>query len=216
MGWITRTLSSSIGKKMLMAASGSFLGLFILIHLIGNSTSLLGRATFLAYASHLHSLGILIPVFEILLLTVFCTHVFLAAFLFFENRQARPDRYAIVAGRGGKTFASQTMIYSGLVILIFVGVHLLNFHFVSHEQSIADIVRSTLSKPAFTVFYIVGMLALGLHISHGFWSLFQSLGIEHPQYTHTLDKKAAKLGLAVGLLFALIPVLALFFPGFLL
>jgi succinate dehydrogenase / fumarate reductase, cytochrome b subunit len=216
MGWITRTFSSSIGKKMLMAASGSFLGFFILVHLLGNSTSLFGRATFIAYAGHLHSLGFLIPIFEILLLTVFGTHVFLAVLLFFENRKARPDQYAIVTSRGGKTIASQTMLYSGIIILIFIGVHLKNFHFVSHEQSIADIVRNTLNKPVFTVFYIVGVLALGLHISHGFWSLFQSLGIEHPKYTRTLDKKAAKVGLTIGLLFALIPLLALFLPGFLL
>lgn len=216
MSWITQTFSSSIGKKMLMAASGSFLGLFILIHLVGNSTTFLGREAFLFYAAHLHSLGVLIPVFELVLLTIFCTHVVLAVLLFFENRQARPEKYAVVGSRGGRTPASQTMIYSGVVILIFIAVHLINFHFISHETPIADIVRATLRQPVFALFYMVGVAALGLHISHGFWSLLQSLGVEHPKYTRALDKKTAVLGLGVGLLFALIPAMALLLPGFLL
>jgi len=216
MSWITRTLTSSIGKKMLMAASGAFLLLFILIHLVGNSTSLLGRAAFLSYAAHLHSLGPLVSLFEILLLGIFCTHVTLAVLLFLENRRARPQRYAMVNSRGGRSPGSRTMIYSGTVILIFLVVHLLNFHFISHATPIADIVRTALRNPAIAIFYIVGVLALGLHVSHGFWSLFQSLGLEHPKYTAALEKKSAFFGLAVGLLFALIPVLALLLPGFLL
>lgn len=216
MSWITRTLTSSIGKKMLMAISGAFLVLFILIHLIGNSTSLLGRAAFLSYAAHLHSLGQLVTLFEILLLGIFCTHVTLALLLFLENLRARPQRYAMVTSRGGRSPGSRTMIYSGTVILVFLVVHLLNFHFTSHATPIADIVRATLSNPAIAIFYIIGVLALGLHISHGFWSLFQSLGLEHPKYTGGLEKKSVALGFGVGLLFALIPVLALLLPGFLL
>ena len=215
MGWITRTFSSSIGKKMLMAASGSFLGLFVLVHLAGNSSSLLGRTTFLAYADYLLSLGFLIPVFEILLLIIFCTHVTLALLLFFENRRARPERYAVVNSRGGSPLASQSMLYSGSVILIFLGVHLRNFHFISQKQPLADLIRTTLDNPVVGFFYIIGVLALGLHLSHGFWSLCQTFGLAHPKYTRTLDKKAAVFGLAVGLLFALIPVFVLFFPGFL-
>lgn len=216
MGRTTRTLSSSIGKKILMAASGSFLSLFVLAHLAGNSTALLGRTTFLAYADHLHNLGFLLIFLEILLLTAFCTHVSLALLLFLENRRARPERYAVAKSRGGSSLASQTMLYSGIVILVFLAVHLQNFHFISQEQPIADLVRQTLSDPPFGVFYIIGVLALGLHLSHGLWSLFQSLGLEHPKYTRTLDKKAGMLGLAVGLFFALLPITALFFPGFLL
>jgi len=216
MSLITRTLTSSIGKKMLMAISGAFLLLFILIHLIGNSTSLLGRAAFLAYAAHLHSLGPLVSLFELLLLGIFCTHVTLAVLLFLENRRARPQRYAMVNSRGGRSPGSRTMIYSGMVILVFLVGHLLNFHFTSHATPIADIVRATLSNPGVAIFYIIGVLALGLHVSHGFWSLFQSMGLNHPKYTMALEKKSAFLGLAVGLLFALIPVLALLLPGFLL
>ena len=215
MGWITRTFSSSIGKKILMAASGSFLGLFVLVHLAGNSSSLLGRTTFLAYADHLHSLGSLTTVFEILLLITFCAHVTLALLLFFENRRARPERYAVVKSRGESTLASQTMLYSGIVILIFLAVHLQNFHFITQKPPLADLLRTTLHNPVVGSFYIIGVLSLGLHLSHGFWSLFQTLGLAHPKYTRTLDKKAALFGLAVGLLFALIPILALFFPGFL-
>jgi len=216
MGRTSRTLSSSIGRKMLMAASGSFLSLFILVHLAGNSCALLGRTTFLAYTDHLNSLGVLLLFFEILLLTAFCTHVFLALLLFFENRKARPQPYAGVKGRGGETLAAQTMIYSGSVILLFLAIHLQNFLFISPEQPVADLLRDILGNPALAVVYLIGTLAVGLHLSHGLWSLCQTLGLEHPRYTSTLDKKAAFLGLAIGLFFALIVVLALFYPGFLL
>jgi succinate dehydrogenase / fumarate reductase, cytochrome b subunit len=216
MGFIFQTFSSSIGKKMLMAASGSFLGLFILVHVVGNSTSFLGREVFLSYAHHLHSLGFLIPIFELTMLTVFSFHIVLALLLLLENRKARPQRYAVVNSRGGRSLGSKTMIYTGGIILVFVVVHLLNFHFINHDLPIADVVRNTLQQPGYAVFYIVGVLAMGLHISHGFWSLFQSFGIEHPKYTSSLDRKAAISGLMVGLIFALIPVLALLVPGFLL
>ena len=216
MGRTSRTLSSSIGKKMLMAASGSFLSLFVLIHLAGNSTALLGRATFLAYADHLHSLGIPLLFMEILLLTAFCTHIFLALQLFFENRKARPQPYAVVKGRGGETLAARTMIYTGTVILLFLAVHLQNFLFISPEQQVADLLRTTLGNPALAVVYLLGTLAVGLHLSHGLWSLCQTLGLDHPGYTRTPNKKAAILGLTLGLLLALIVLVALFYPGFLL
>ncbi len=216
MGLILRTFSTSIGKKMLMAASGSFLGLFIIVHLIGNSTTFLGREVFLSYAYHLHRLGFIIPIFELTMLTVFSFHIVLALLLLLENRKARPQQYAVVNSRGGRSLGSKTMIYTGVIILVFVVVHLLNFHFISRELPIADVVRNTLRKPGYAVFYIIGVLALGLHISHGFWSLFQSFGIEHPKYTSSLDRKAVISGLVVGLVFALIPILALLVPGFLL
>lgn len=216
MGLILRTFSTSIGKKMLMAASGSFLGLFIIVHLIGNSTTFLGREVFLSYAHHLHRLGFLIPIFELTMLTVFSFHIVLALLLLLENRKARPQQYAVVNSRGGRSLGSKTMIYTGVIILVFVVVHLLNFHFISRELPIADVVRNTLRKPGYAIFYIIGVLALGLHISHGFWSLFQSFGIEHPKYTSSLDRKAVISGFVVGLVFALIPILALLVPGFLL
>lgn len=216
MGLILRTFSTSIGKKMLMAASGSFLGLFIIVHLIGNSTTFLGREVFLSYAHHLHRLGFIIPIFELTMLTVFSFHIVLALLLLLENRKARPQQYAVVNSRGGRSLGSKTMIYTGVIILVFVVVHLLNFHFISRELPIADVVRNTLRKPGYAVFYIIGVLALGLHISHGFWSLFQSFGIEHPKYTSSLDRKAVISGFVVGLVFALIPILALLVPGFLL
>jgi succinate dehydrogenase / fumarate reductase, cytochrome b subunit len=216
MGLFFRTFSSSIGKKMLMAASGSFLGLFIIVHLIGNSTSFLGRKVFLSYAHHLHSLGFLIPIFELTMLTVFSFHIVLALLLLLENRKARPQQYAVVNSRGGRSLGSKTMIYTGAIILVFVVVHLLNFHFISRELPIADVVRNTLRQPGYAIFYIIGVIALGLHISHGFWSLFQSFGVEHPKYTSSLDRKAVISGLVVGLVFALIPILALLVPGFLL
>lgn len=215
MTWLTRTLTSSIGKKSLMAISGLFLGLFIIIHLLGNATALFSRALFLAYAEHLHALGSLLALMEILLLAAFLCHVGLALFLSYENRQGRTTRYAVTAKAGGRTVASQTMLYTGLMILGFVGVHLVQFHFDGSGLSVADVVRDTLRRPASALFYLVGVLCLALHASHGFWSLFQSLGIEHPKYSPFLHRMAGVLSVFIGLIFSLIPIYALLSANFL-
>lgn len=209
MAWLTRTLTTSIGKKGIMAASGLLLGLFVVVHLAGNSTAFFGRAAFLAYAGHLHALGFLIPVFETLLLATFTCHVILAGLLFFDNRQARPSRYAVKTTAGGSTLASRSMIYTGIIVLLFIVVHLANFHFSKTSLPIADLVADILQHPPVAVFYITAVLALALHISHGFWSLFQSLGLEHPKYSPMLKKGAFLLAILTGSIFSLITLAAL-------
>ncbi|MDH5523914.1 MAG: succinate dehydrogenase cytochrome b subunit [Desulfobulbaceae bacterium] len=213
MGWLTSFFLSSIGKKTGMALTGLFLGLFMVVHLIGNATAFAGRATFLAYSEHLHGLGMLVTIFELLLLFALLGHLSLAGLLFLENRKARPIRYQVVAG--SSTLAAKTMIYTGLLILVFIGVHLADFHFSAGSRPMADTVRATLSRPWSAAYYIVSGLALALHVSHGFWSLFQSLGLEHPRYSPLIKGVAAFFSIALGLVFTLIPLLALFSPNFL-
>ena len=94
MSWFTRTASSSLGKKYIMALTGLLLGGFLLVHAAGNCTIFLGRAVFLSYAAHLHALGIAVVVAEVLLLALFLTHAVMGLFLFLENRRARTARSA--------------------------------------------------------------------------------------------------------------------------
>lgn len=209
-------LSSSIGKKTVMAITGFCLGLFLLGHLIGNSFSFFGRDAFLAYAAHLHSLGMALSVIEFFLYLVFFLHILFAAFLYIQNLAARPVRYAVNNAAGGSTFASKTMPYTGLIILIFLVIHLKTFHFTSSTAPIADIVRYTLQQPLMALFYIVGLLALIIHTSHGFWSLFQSMGINHPNYDALLRRGALLISLTGGTIYILIPLLALTSANFLL
>ena len=182
MSWFTQTVFSSLGKKYAMALTGFALGGFLFVHAAGNSSIFLGRAAFLSYAQHLHAFGPLLKIVEVLLLGLFLIHIATGVVLFFQNLGARSDRYAVSASAGGRSWGSATMPYTGIVIFAFILMHLFNFHFTDHSRVIADIVAAILERPLYTVLYVIGLSALGLHISHGFWSLFQTLGVNHPKY----------------------------------
>jgi len=216
MGWIGSLYRSSVGKKSIMAASGLLLSLFLLTHLIGNSVSFLGRDAFNAYAAKLHSVGNLIYVFEAGLLFLFLIHIITGIILYLENLQARPSRYSVNSSEGGRSWGSRTMPYTGALIFVFIIVHLLNFHFTDKSLAVADLVRELLSRPPLAFFYIVSLLAVALHLSHGAWSLFQSIGFNHDKYNRLLLKGALAFSIVVGLVFILIPVLALVSRSFLL
>ena len=216
MGSIGSLYRSSVGKKSIMAASGLLLSLFLLTHLLGNSVSFLGRDAFNAYAEKLHSLGGLVYVFEIGLLTLFLIHIITGIILYVENLQARPARYSVNTAEGGRSWGSRTMPYTGVIIIVFIIVHLLNFHFTDKSVPVADLVRGLLSRPPLALFYIVSLLAVALHLSHGAWSLFQSIGFNHDKYNRVLLKGALAFSILVGTVFILIPVLALVSRSFLL
>jgi succinate dehydrogenase / fumarate reductase cytochrome b subunit len=216
MGWIGSLYRSSVGKKSIMAASGLLLSLFLLTHLIGNSVSFLGREAFNAYAAKLHSVGNLIYIFETGLLTLFLIHIITGVILYLENLQARPSRYSVNSSEGGRSWGSRTMPYTGAIIFVFIIVHLLNFHFTDKSVPVADLVRELLSRPPLAFFYIVSLLAVALHLSHGAWSLFQSMGFNHDKYNRLLLKGALIFSILVGAVFILIPVLALVSRSFLL
>lgn len=211
-----RTLGSSIGKKAVMSVSGMFLGLFVLVHLLGNTTALAGREAFLAYAAALHAYGVVLALFELLLLAALLVHVVTAANLYFANRAARPVAYAAAVRAGGRSLASRTMLVSGLLVLAFLLVHLYQFRFGVDDEVVADLLRRELGRPLNAGFYLVAVLALALHVSHGFWSLWQSLGLEHPKYNRLLQRGALVLALLVALFYALIPLGVLLCPTFLL
>ena len=216
MGMIGSLYRSSIGKKSIMAASGLLLTLFICTHLLGNSISFLGREAFNSYAERLHSLGALISLFELGLLTLFLIHILTGVILYFENLGARPSRYSVDTSEGGRSLGSRTMPYTGVIILVFIIVHLMNFHFTDKSVPVADLVRNLLSRPGLAFFYIFSLVALALHLSHGFWSLFQSIGFNHEKYNRFLLKGALAFSILVGFVFILIPVLALVSRSFLL
>jgi len=208
MNWIINTFGTSIGKKLLMALSGAcFIG-FLLGHLGGNTTLYFGKEVFNSYAEHLHALGILVNIAEISLLTLLVIHVSTGITLFFQNLSARPQRYAVDKRAGGRTWASATMPYTGVLILIFVIFHLINFHFVEKtlDNTIFDIVATTFAQPSYMAFYIIAMIVVAFHVSHGFWSLFQTLGANHPKYMPIITKVGIILSLVFGIGFGLLPI----------
>jgi succinate dehydrogenase / fumarate reductase cytochrome b subunit len=210
MSWVIRTLSSSVGKKLLMAISGfAFLG-FLAGHLAGNLTIYWGKNAFLSYAKHLHDLGPFLVFFEIGLVTFALIHIGMGLWLFLDNRAARPVKYSMdKTGGGGRTLSSRTMPYTGLLILAFVIAHLLNFsrYFVDQTQrNIVQIITEKFSQPQWILLYIVAVVIVAFHVRHGLWSAFQTIGANHPKYMPAIEKLSVLFAVLVGVGFGSLPI----------
>lgn len=214
---VRRFCGSSVGKKIIMALTGVSLAGFILVHLLGNTAIYFGAHSFNSYAAHLHKFDPILKVFEVVLLLLFLVHVSFGVMLFIRNRIARPSRYAVNKSSGGSTLGSATMLYTGLIILGFIGYHLwvVSFTSTSFLTSIADVIRVHLQSAPVAAVYIVAVLALAVHLSHGLWSLWQSLGGSHPAYDKLLRRGSLGVAVLVALVFVSFPILAQVWEGFL-
>jgi succinate dehydrogenase / fumarate reductase cytochrome b subunit len=198
--WFVRFLSSSIGKKFLMAATGLLLFLFLCTHVAGNATIFMSSDVFQSYADELHSHPLIVLIFSLSLLLVFLAHIVLGLFLFFENRQVSNSRYAVTTRVVKNSFASSTMPYTGLFILAFLFVHIFGFTFSPKDIDISVTVKELLGNFFYSFFYILAFVALTIHLSHGFWSMLQTFGVNHPRYNTLI----ANLTLIIPLFFLLI------------
>jgi succinate dehydrogenase / fumarate reductase cytochrome b subunit len=207
MNWVVNTLKAAIGKKLMMALTGLAFCAFLVVHLIGNLTLYGGKDLFNSYAEHLHSLGPLVTLFELGLLSLAVVHVLTGLTLFYENWRARPVGYCMKKRAGGRTIGSSTMPYTGIVLLAFVVFHLINFHFVDKtDRTIFEIVAQAFATPAYVVMYVVAMIVVAIHVSHGFWSAFQTLGANHPKYMPLVRGVSILFSLIVGIGFGAIPI----------
>lgn len=170
---------TSISKKIIMACSGIFLSLFIIVHALGNTTILRGRSCFESYTESLHGLGLALVAAELVLALVFAVHVLMAANLWWLNYRARETGYQVNASAGGRSPGSRTMPYTGLFLLAFIVFHVLIFRLNPGEYaSTSDLLRLELASLPIAFFYISAILALFLHLSHGLLSTWQSLGLD--------------------------------------
>jgi len=207
MNWLIRTFSSSIGKKQIMAVTGLGFCLFVVIHLLGNLAIYGGKETFLSYVERLHAFGSLVTLAELGLAAFAVLHIGIGLLLYIRNVQARPVRYAVTKRAGGRTLGSITAPYTGLLILVFIVVHLLKFRFVDKTATNDFLILSdTFSQIGYVVFYIVGVAVVAVHVSHGFWSGFQTIGLNHPKYMTLIQRFGIVLSVALGVGFASIPV----------
>lgn len=183
--------SSSVGTKILIGITGLALFFYLLIHIAGNLMVFFGPAFFNKYAYVLES-NPLLPVVEFALLAVFLLHVYKTVRMFLSNQHARPTRYAMKRGAGSpsrKSFASSTMIVSGLWLLAFLIIHVKAFRYGSEYEWPAggrDLYRQemeNLSNPLMVAFYVLSMVFVGSHLWHGIASAVQSLGADHPRWT---------------------------------
>jgi len=212
-------VTSPIGRKALTAVTGLFLIGFLVVHLSGNLLVFAGAESFNAYSHKLVS-NPLIYLAELLLLALFVVHLGNGVVLFVRNRAARPVRYAVHKWAGEpshKSLASTTMIYTGIVVLAFVPLHLWTFKFGPHYVSAADpavrdlyrLVMEEFHEPGEVIWYTFAMILIGFHLWHGFGSAFESLGVEYSKWLRRFGQALAVV-LAGG--FLLIPIL-IFFLG---
>ena len=181
---------SSIGKKITVAITGLILIVYVLGHLLGNLQIYLSPDRLNTYAEFLHALGPLLWLIRVFLLAAFVIHIVATVQLTLQNRQAKPQKYA-VAGYQKSTVASRTMIVSGLIVLCFVIYHLLHFtvqttnpefHELRDSVGRHDVYRMVVlgfQQPLISLFYALSLFLLTLHLSHGFASVRQTLGINN-------------------------------------
>lgn len=213
---------SSLGKKYIMAVTGFIMVLFVIGHLAGNLQVFLGAEAINRYGHFLQSNTELLWPVRVILLAVIGLHIWSAAKLSLESKAARPvgyDTYNPV----GSTYASRTMLMSGMIVLAFIIYHLLhytvqvkyinltgqNFVDFTDPEKRHDIFKMMVvgfNNPWVSAFYIVGIALLCLHLSHGTSSMFQSIGWTNKAYRHPLDIAARVVAVIIFLGYVSIPV----------
>lgn len=189
--------TSTIGRKHLVGLTGLGLSLFVFTHVLGNFLIFVGPEAYNMY-SHKLITNPLIYVAEVGLLGLFLVHLGLAMKLSMENRQARSQGYAMSAsGEKATCLITKTMWHQGLLIFVFVVLHLWTFKFgTTYEveyngvvvRDLFRLVIEVFQSPVYVVGYVVLMVVLGLHLSHGVSSAFQSLGFHHPRYVRCVKQ----------------------------
>jgi len=222
--------ATTIGTKVLMAVTGLLLVVYLVLHLAGNLLLYFGPPMFNAYAYFLIKNPLIVPI-EIGLASIFVIHIYKAITNWVSNRRARPVPYyqpmrrffgwGWAGGPSRKSFASVTMLFSGLITLLFVVIHVRQLKFGAEYlivnasgEEVRDLYRlviETFKSPINSAFYIFCMIVLGLHLWHGFSSAFNSLGAAHPRYSRWIlgIGKAVTFVIAGG--FITIPLWVYFF-----
>lgn len=207
MTWFTDFYRAAVGKKAVMAVTGIILLGFVLIHMIGNLHLYEGRGHLDEYGTFLRQVGspALPPngalwIVRLVLLTAVVLHIWAAWQVTRMSREARPSRYEHKQVRH-TSYASRTMRWGGVIILLFIIFHILHFttgtvhqdfqtpRHVAGEEAVYHNLVTGFSREVWWVplFYIVAQIALGFHLYHGVWSLFQSLGWNNPRFNHWRD-----------------------------
>ncbi len=223
MSWFARFITSSIGQKFVMALTGLFLILFLAVHLAGNLQLLKqdGGEAFNTYA-HFMTTNPLIKTVSYLLYTFILLHSIQGILLWRYNRAARgQQRYAVAYARPEERPA-RGMAWLGIIIFVFILIHLYQFWFQMHwgelkmvtyptypheVKDLYSLVSATYQDPVFVIFYVASMVVIGIHLWHGFWSAFHTLGLGHRKYVPVVRFVGMAYAVVIPLLFAIIPVI---------
>jgi len=215
-----RFWQSSAGRKILASITGLLMILFVVLHLIGNSTIYFHWLN--AYAAHLHALPAFVWAYRVFMLVVLSVHVFFGIQLKLENIEAKPLAYVCKRNLSA-TFASRNMIWTGTIIAIYLVYHLLHFTVqvinpefsaIQHADALGrpdvyEMVVRNFQNFSISLVYIFAMTALALHLTHGIQSLFQTLGLNTEKAMPVIIKAGAITAIILSLGYISIPLLVL-------
>jgi len=220
MRWLTDFLTSSIGKKLVMRLTGLFLCSFLVIHLLGNLQLLVpdGGEKFNVYAKFMTS-NPLIKFISIGLYAGILLHAIQGILIWRSNSSAKGSKYAVTTYENG-SWMSKNMGLLGTLVLFFLCVHMGDFWFkmkfteqlpmVTYDgvemKDLYAQVYTSFSKIWIVIIYLVGLVALALHLLHGFQSAFTTLGLRHKKYTPLIKLMGIGFSITIPLLYALIPL----------
>jgi succinate dehydrogenase / fumarate reductase, cytochrome b subunit len=240
MSWVKNTLTSSIGQKLVMGLTGLFLIIFLLIHLIGNISLLSADGEAFNKYAYFMKHNPVIKIGEVFMFLGFLLHIVQGIALMRKNGAARSQGYAVAHKHEKVKITSKYMGPFGIVILLFLGLHLYDFfsfkYFrdlhtnldttnitylkdtasqviydgVEMENLHAKVHEVYVNSPIHWIVYLVSMIVVGLHLSHGFQSAFQTLGVNHPKYSPIIKGLGTVYSIIIPLAFALIPLLLKF------
>jgi len=230
MSWISKTFSSSIGRKIIMALTGLFLCTFLLVHLLINLQMLRhdGGNSFNFWAEFMGTNPV-IRFMEIVLMLGLLIHIYQGLALAVKNKKARgAQAYLVNHSEQNSNWASRNMALLGTLLLIFLIVHLMNFWIRSRfdamgglaevrvpnlDHPVGDlysVAAASFKIPWYVVLYATAQIALGYHLWHGFRSGFQTLGLNHRKYTPAIRTTGYAFAVIISLLFAVIPIVMFF------
>jgi len=209
---MSNIFSSSIGKKLIMSISGLFLVVFLLLHVSINLTALVSREAY-EVACHFMDTNILVQIMVPVLALGFAIHILYSIIITMRNMKARPVNYSVSNGAKAE-WASKNMFILGAIVVGFLCIHLTHFwakmqlrHFLGENgENPYDLLVTLFSQWYYCLIYIVWIIAVYFHISHGFWSAFQTVGINNSKWIPRLKCVAKIYAIIVTLGFLSIPV----------
>ena len=221
---------SSIGQKFLMSITGLFLILFLAVHLTANAFLLFGSDSY-NLASHFMDTNPLVQIMQPILAIGFIVHILYSSILTIQNMKARPEKYARVDQANSSNWSSRNMFVLGSLVFIFLVMHLINFFWKMKFTGSELLTEVTIDGQKvdnayalvtglfldadfgllYSLFYILGALFLGLHLQHGFWSAFQTLGLSNHLWRRRLEIIGNIYALIIACGFAIIPLYLLIF-----
>lgn len=217
-------LTSQVGRKYLTGLTGVLLILFVIVHLTGNLKIFGDVHAMNEYSHFLHELGPLLWIARIGLVVIFAAHIYIGLSIWLNKRKARPQKYEVYSSKGGpsrQTLSSRSMAFTGVVLMIFIIFHLRTFAFGDAVEvnvngvmmeDYKTLILDTFQSPLYAFGYTFVMLLLGVHLGHGFWSAFISLGFSGKKATATLYTAGTIFAVVLAFGFLFIP-LYIYFGG---